>query len=89
MSQYHLRKITKEEVETNHALGNQYTVIDREKNANQFTKTVEAYFKDGISEDIYCFVSSSFGQIFGLEKQGQAYIMTESGSTFSNLTHRK
>ena len=85
---YHLRKISEEGVEINSELGRQYSVIDREENAKAFVKTVEQYFPDGIAEDIYCFVASATGQIYGLSDQGQAYIMTENGSTFSNLTSK-
>ncbi|MCP4984858.1 MAG: hypothetical protein GY928_01975 [Colwellia sp.] len=86
---YNLRKITKDKIETNQALGENYTLVYRDKNKEDFNKLVEAYFKKGISEDVYCFVSSKLGQIFGLEEDSEAYIMTDSGSTFSNLTHRK
>ena len=88
MSQYHLRKITKDEVETNFAMGNQYTIVDRVKNSKAFIAIVEAYFKEGISEDIFCFVQSSFGNIYGLENTSKVYIVTSSGSTFSNLTFK-
>lgn len=85
---YHLRKITKEGVESNFAMGNQYTIVDRVKNANAFIEIVEAYFKDGVDEDIFCFVQSSFGNIYGLENTSKIYIVTDSGSTFSNLTFK-
>lgn len=88
MSHYHLRKITKEGVESNYALGDQYVVVNRERNKKEFIKIVEAYFKDGVKEDIYCFVQNSFGTIYGIEKTSQAYIVTSSGSTFSNLTFK-
>ncbi len=89
MSQYHLRKITSEGVESNFALGDQYTVVSREENKKQFIKIVEAYFKKGVDEAIYCFVQNGFGTIYGIEKTSKAYIVTNSGSTFSNITFKK
>lgn len=86
---YHLRIITEEGVESNKQLGNDYTVINREKNAKAFTRVVEQAFKDGVEEEIYCFVTAMGGAaVFGLHEKSQAYIMTESGATFSNLTKR-
>ncbi|MGR3218464.1 MAG: hypothetical protein ACUZ8H_01420 [Candidatus Anammoxibacter sp.] len=86
---YHLRKITKADVESNFAMGNQYTIVDRKKNAKEFTKIVEAYFKEGIEESIFAFIQCSFGNIYGLDKTDKVYIVTRSGATFSNLTYKK
>lgn len=88
MSQYHLRIITKEDIETNIVLGNQYVIIDRKKNKNEFIKIVEAYFKDGVKEDIFCFIQCSFGHVYQINKTSKIYIVTNNGSTFSNLTYK-
>ncbi len=86
---YSLRIITEEGVESNKHLGRDYTVINRAKNPKAFTNVVEQAFKDGIDEEIYAFVTAAGGaMVFGLHEKSQAYIMTESGSTFSNLTKR-
>jgi len=86
---YSLRTITEEGVEKNVQIGRDYTVINREKNKKAFTNVVEQAFKDGVDEEIYCFVTAMNGtMVFGLHEKSKAYIMTESGGTFSNLTKR-
>lgn len=86
---YHLRTITEEGVESNKQLGREYSVISREKNQKAFTNVVEQAFKDGVDEEIYAFVTAMGGaMVYGLHEKSQAYIMTESGATFSNLTKR-
>ena len=88
MSQYHLRKITEKGVESNFALGDQYTIIYRDKNKSDFIKIVEAYLKDGVEDSVFAFLQTGFGAIYNLVKKGQAYIVTNSGATFSNLTYK-
>lgn len=89
MSQYHLRKITEKGMESNYALGDQYTVINRKKHKDEFTKIVEAHYKEGIDEAVFAFIYNGFGQVFNLFKNERVYIVTNSGATFSNLTFKE
>lgn len=89
MDQYHLRRITKEGVESNFILGDQYTIVHRDKNKDYFIKIVETNFKKGVDETVFAFLQSAFGNIYSLVKEGQIYIVTDSGSTFSNLTFKE
>ena len=85
---YHLRKIDKEGIEFNYALGEQYTVINREEHKDAFIKVVEAYFKKGVDDEVFAFLQNGFGNIYSLVKDGQAYVVTNTGSTYSNLTYK-
>lgn len=88
MSQYHFRKINKEKVETNYALGGEYSIISKRKNRKHFDQIVKSNFDNEIHSNVYGFIKSCNGKIFCLEKDSESYIMTESGATFSNLTKR-
>lgn len=73
----------------NQALGDGYTVIRRDENPHDFERSMEAYL--GRKDDdhaIYAFVGN--GPILQPLWEGQkAFIMTEGGKTFDNLSHGK
>jgi hypothetical protein len=51
--------------------------------------TINAQYVSEMKELVYAFVTSEGGrEIFPLYKRQRNYIMSESGATFSNLTHR-
>jgi len=82
----------------NHAIGDSYTYIHRETNPEQFRDTFKVYFKknhvadldetsDDDSKRVYAFVcSGAYNQ--PLWANQKAYIMTESGKTFANISFR-
>lgn len=83
-----LRKISGCGVEGNTSLGNHYTVVLKDRNPEAFEETKETYGSEWVtSNQVYGFVTSEGGKDIHClyPKQGN-YIMTESGSTFDNLT---
>lgn len=94
---YTLRKITKNNYETNINIGNQYGVVLRETNYEEFKKTFEMFFKEqhvaDLNEESSEYSKKCYGFILGedtypLYKNQFNYIMTENGKTFSNLTYK-
>jgi hypothetical protein len=94
---YTLRRITKEDLESNTSLGNEYSLINRETNYEKFRETFFKVFNEECTADsdntfakeCYGFVVSQVGEkIHPLYKKQWNYIMTESGKTFSNLTYK-
>lgn len=85
----------------NFALGQSYTVVHRETAHERFKEDFKRYFDSDIvydstinafigSEGVYAFVGSEGGEnIYPLYEGQKAYIMTETASTFSNLTLKK
>lgn len=96
---YTLRKIS-DNIQSNIEVGTNYSVINSETNYEEFSKTFEACFNekhvadldeksDEITKNCYAFVVGSGGTIIlPLYRKQENYIMTESGKTFSNLTHK-
>jgi hypothetical protein len=93
-----LRKLTGDGVQFNFTLGSQYTYVDRFASPEDFRRTFKHYYQkdhvadmDPQSDDdtkrCYGFVSNENGDtIHPLHFNQSAYIMTEYGGTFSNLT---
>ena len=93
-----LRRISGDGVEMNQVVGKGYTYIHREVNPDQFRETFKLYFKkdhvadldptaDKETTNCYAFVvEGSFIQ--ALYKNQKAFMMTESGKTFANLSYR-
>lgn len=94
-----LRKVI-ENVQSNQELGNQYQVIVREENYNDFGKAFEKVFgrthvadDDSESNDYTkkCYaiiVCNDASELIPLYKNQSNYVMTESGKTFCNLTYK-
>src|SRR6186713_2491804 len=88
-------------IQNNRYLGEEYQVVGREENYEEFSRHYERYFgkkhvadldpeSDGFSKDTYCFITASGGsQWIPLYKSQRNYIMTDSGQTFSNLTFKQ
>lgn len=84
----------------NFALGKSYTVVHRYFAYESFAEDFKRFFDrqhvadldddskaDEMTKQVYAFVGTEGGlDIYPLYLGQQAYIMTESGSTFSNLT---
>jgi len=91
---YTLRSITSEGSENNLALGSHYSYISRTQSAEAFKRVYQQAYdskelcdKDPNPDCIGMIQSELINFVF-LWKSEQNYIMTESGKTFSNLTHR-
>jgi hypothetical protein len=85
-----LRRITRSKLEHNFALGESYTVVDREKNPDEFQRTMSGDTPDPEKDDkdIFGFVighPSKMPQAIALYRGTDNYIMTERGSTFAYL----
>lgn len=88
-----LRRITKEQVEMNFDLGNEYTLIEEAINKGEFDRNYEHTFgtgkpeklKDG-EDNVYAFVSNQDGsRCYPIYKGEYNFIMTESGRTFAKI----
>lgn len=98
---YTLRRISGQGVEMNFALGNSYTVVNRFLSYESFAEDFKEFYGkphvadlDPLADDdtkgVYAFVGSENGiNVYPLYTGQQAYIMTESGATFSNLTMKE
>lgn len=80
-----LRKITANGLQMNTAIGSNYNVVFREENPHEFDRIISSGWED--DSKIYGFVENFEHQI-PLYVNHQNYIMSDSGKTFSNLTHR-
>lgn len=80
-----LRKITGSGVELNIAMGDGYTLITKEANPVEFNE-----MKDPTEDDcIYAYIVCGGGsQVLPLSNKQKAFVMTESGNTFANVTQR-
>ncbi len=83
---YTLRRITGKGVEMNFGLGGSYTIIHKDSACDEFERDLENFENTYPDSEIYCFVWSENGTPYPLFKNQQAYIMTDSGKTLSNLT---
>lgn len=95
-----LRKVLNDSTTTNIILGEQYQVIDREKNYEEFQKVFEKNFNqfhvsdldstsDSFSKNCYSILIVNEGsKLIPLYKKQWNYIMTETGKTFENLTYK-
>lgn len=80
---YTLRRISGDGTQMNRVIGDGYTLVEQSNEA-EFKRTMESL---NISdEDVYAFVTTGT-MCQPLYKKQQAFIMTENGKTFSNLTH--
>ena len=85
---YTLRKIFKDGSESNKIIGDSYLLISDDN--VDFDKSMEVYFKGDAPKEheIYLFLSHEDGKrLLPLYKTQQNFIVSDSGKTFSNLTH--
>jgi hypothetical protein len=94
---YTLRTIINGNYQINTNLNNQYSLVSREENYEEFRKVFFKVFNEECTADsentfakeCYGFVLAEGGEkIHPLYKKQFNYIMTESGKTFSNLTYK-
>ena len=82
-----LRRISGRGVQMNLNLGSSYTYVGKLENPEEFERTLKEVFDNLNEEIIYAFVSDEDGRhIHPLYKGQKAYIMTESGKTFDNVS---
>lgn len=93
-----LRRFNSQGVEMNQILGESYTFIHRQINPEQFRASFHTHFckphvadldetADDDTKRVYAFVFDTNGAAYPLYKNQKAYIMTENGNTFSNVSH--
>lgn len=97
---YTLRTFNDAGVESNRTIGDNYQVINREINYEEFRKAYELFWKkphvadledesDQHTKQTFSFLVIKHGsELIPLYKGEIYYIMTESGKTFSNLTFK-
>jgi hypothetical protein len=93
-----LRRISGDGVEMNFELGQTYTIVERFFAYESFEREFERFFNrphvadmdptsDEMTKKVYAFVGTDGGlNIYPLYLGQKAYIMTDSGKTFNNLT---
>lgn len=94
------RMLVENQVQSNVLIGESYNYVDREIAYEEFKKVFEKFFyepytgdsdptSDDDNKNVYGFIIYDDGsKIQPLYKNQRAYVMTESGQTFSNLTYR-
>jgi hypothetical protein len=81
-----LRRITPNNIEINTCLGDYYVLISKERNEDEFKKTIKLWSKDG-TDDIYALITYNDGEdIMPLYKKSYYYVMASDGRTFSNIS---
>lgn len=85
----------KENVGFHQALGEKFSIIEREISQGEFEKAYNALYNNqvfeekDINKDIYCLVVTEGGRdIIPLYKSNFYYIVGETGKTFKNLTFK-
>lgn len=96
---YTLRKVI-DNVQHNQSIGENYQVIERDSNYNEFRKAYHTLFKsehvadkdtnsDNFTKECYIILIVKSGtEMIPLYKNQKNYIMTESGKTFCNLSYK-
>ena len=81
-----LRKITKSGIELNIPMGDEgYTFIDKEINKKEFKEMIGEEKSDLIYAFIVCRGGATVLELFNKQN---AYVMTETGKTFANVSQR-
>lgn len=80
-----LRKISESGVEMNTTIGDGYTLITKEANKEEFDEIKHILDEDWIYGFIVCDGGS---KTLLLSSKQKAFVMTESGSTFANVSLR-
>jgi len=81
-----LRRITRDNQESNEFLGEYYNIVDSEKSKSDFEAVLK---RSDFAGDIYCFIICRDGmQTIPLYKNSNYYIMLSNGKTFDNLTFK-
>jgi hypothetical protein len=93
-------RIIIDEIQTNESLGDNYTLVHREYNYEEFCRLYKTVFgtdhvadtdpqSDNYTKSCYAFLSmEGLGKIRPLYKKQLYFVMTDSGKTFDNLTYK-
>lgn len=82
-----LRRITSENLEINTSLGEDYVLVLKERNEEEFNKMVGSWSEADLS-GIYGLVSFNGGEsLMPLYERSHYYVMASDGKTFDNITH--
>ena len=81
-----LRKISKDGVCSNFALGKVYTYVNKKNNLDLYLITDK---RVGFGSSVYGFVDDQQGNSHILLVEEQAFIMSENGKTFENISPNK
>lgn len=93
-----LRRYSGNSVQVNQAIGDSYTLIDRDCNYGDFCKSFEIYFgkkhvadldeaSDSDTKNCYGFIGNG-SLLHPLYKNQKNYIMTSGGQTFDNVSFK-
>lgn len=80
-----LRRISGAGIEMNHALGNSYTVVHKDRNPEEFARDLAVVRSD--PEETVAIISDESGKALCAFRKQHSYIMTSDGGTFSTV-HR-
>lgn len=83
-----LREVTKEKLEINTYLDIEYVLVLKEKNKEDFEKRTKLWRKEDL-ENVYGLVCFDPEWIVPLHSGSYYYIMTSSGTTFSNISEKQ
>jgi hypothetical protein len=83
-----LRRLTSQNAEINTILGETYNLIDRERNIEDFKKSLKVMMWED-DPNIYGFISYNDGaKLQALYAKSVYFVMTSDGKTFSNITKK-
>lgn len=98
---YTLRTITKDGVQRNDCLGDNYSIVHRDYNYDKFALAFKAEFgrdhvadtdpeSDSYTKDCYAILLALDGsKVYPLYKKTFYFIMSDSGKTFDNLSYKR
>lgn len=89
---YSLRKVSRDNVESNVFLGKNYSVLKKDHSPVEFENALEAYYGPKKNDEllldlIYAFIDCNC-ILYPLSKDYQNYIVSENGNTYQNLTFK-
>jgi hypothetical protein len=84
-----LRKITGNGGELNFALGDSYSLTLKDANPKEFKEILSVGGHDAFEDDLYGFITYGDRKHQMLFKKQFNYIMTDTGKTFTNVTHHE
>ncbi len=83
-----LRRLTSQGSEINTVLGEDYVIVDAEKNKEDYKHFLDK-MKVSEDKDIYGFISYESGSKFlALYKKSTYFVMMSNGQTFANITFK-
>ncbi len=85
-----LRRITSEDIEINWCIGDKYTLVLKEKNLDEFSRTAKLMKWEPAPTEVYGFLSCDGGiEVIPLYENSHYFIMASDGRTVANISMRK